>query len=337
MAKSFAQSTTSTATSPIPDRQRVRIAREASLWSPALDQCLRAGMAQGRPGVRQATERVMAQCPSLTRAQCWQRLRWLREHSGGRPLPDAWPEDLLARLREGYAKGGIHKRLAFRAVRARYPGLPGHVIVRLARRQGWLGGPATPMLPRRRWTATEQTRFATMAECRTVAQMARALDRSANAIRWRLGAQSLSAKNDMVWSLRQLASTLRVGTTTLRRWIAERALRVRDARITGDSLRACHAHGSPVHERAPLGKALSTAIAPDQHYRWKDTAKVLGRHIDVVHQGIAQGVFKLADPKVSDRALARFFRQGGVERLDMAKIDQAIYRWFVREYGLPAA
>ena len=343
MAKSFAQPTTSTAKYPAPDRQRVCVARPASSrakchWSPALDQCLRAGIAQGRRGVREATERVIAQYPALTRAQCWQRLRWLREHGcGERPLPNAWPADLLKRLREGYAKGGMHKRAAFRAVRARYPGLPGHVIVRVARQQGWLGGSPTPMSPRRRWTATEQARFAAMAECRTVAQMALALGRSTNAIRWRLGAQSLSAKNDTIWSLRQLASTLRVGTTTLRRWSAERTLQVRDAHITGDSLRAYLAHSAFIHERAIPGGVMSTVIAPDQHYRWKDTARILGCRIDVVRQGIAQGVFKLADPKVSDRALARFFRQCAFERLNMTRIDQAIYRWLAREYRLPTA
>jgi hypothetical protein len=289
-------------------------------------------MAHGRRGVRQATERVMAQCPALTRAECWQRLRWLREHAcGERPLPNAWPADLLKQLREGYAKGGMHKRAAFRAVRTRYPGLPGHVIVRVARRQGWLVGSSTAMSPRRRWTAAEQARFAAMAECRTVAQMALALERSTNAIRWRLGAQSLSAKTDTIWSLRQLASTLRVGTTTLRRWSAERTLRVRDAHITGDSLRAYLAHGSFIHECAIPGDVMSMVIAPDQRYRWKDTARILGCRIDVVRQGIAQGVFKLADPTVSDRALARFFRQGAFERLNIARIDPAIYRWLVRE------
>ncbi len=325
----------------VPDKQRVRLARVAlptakCPWSPALDQCLRAGMAQGRHGVRQATQRVMAQCPALTRVQCWQRLRWLREHAcRERPLSGAWPVDLLAQLRDGYARGGTHKRAAFRAVRARYPGLPGHVIVRQARRQGWLEGSTTAAQRRRRWTSIEQTRFAAMAECRSVAQMALALGRSKNAIRWRLGAQSLSAKNDSMWSLRRLTSTLGVGRTTLRRWIAERALRVRDARITGDSLRAYPACDSPVNECAVSGGKTSTVAASDRHYRWKEAAVLLGCHLRVVRLGIAQGLFKLADPKVSDRTLARFLRPSSSKRLDTARIDPSVCRWLIGEYLSP--
>lgn len=294
-------------------------------------------MAQGRRGVRRATERVMAQCPALTRAQCWHRLRWLREHAcGERPLPDAWPADLLDRLREGYAKGGVYKRAAFSAIRARYPGLPGHVIVRMARQQGWLGNSPAVRSSRRRWTASEQARFASMAECSTVAQMALSLRRSTNAIRWRLGAQSLSAKNDAIWSLRQLASTLRVSTTTLRHWIAEGALRVRDTRITGESLRAYCVHGSCMRERFFSGGVMSMVSAPAQDYHWKDVARILGCSTHAVRQGVAQGVFKLADSKVSDRALAHFFRQCGIARLNLARIDPVICRWLVREYGVSA-
>jgi hypothetical protein len=294
-------------------------------------------MTQGRRGVRQATERVMAQCPSLTRAQCWQRLRWLREHTCcERPIPDAWPVDLLERLREGYAAGGVKKRAAFCAVRARYPDLPGHVVVRLARQQGWLGASMATTSPRRRWTTTEQARFAAMAEHRTVTQMAQALGRSTSAIRWRLGAQSLSAKIDTTWSLRQLSSTFHVGPTTLRRWVAEHALRVHDAHITGDSLLAYRAYDPRIREHVVPGGMTSVVISPDQRYRWKDAARILGCHIEAVRQGVARGVFKLADPKVSERALACFFRQRAVERLNVARIDQAVYRWLVREYRLPA-
>jgi hypothetical protein len=246
-----------------------------------------------------------------------------------------WPADLIERLREGYAHGGAQKRAAFRAVRTRYPDLPGHMIVRLARQQGWLGISKKTASPRRRWTTTEQARFAAMAELRTVTQMARALGRSANAIRWRLGAQSLSARIDTTWSLRQMTSTFHVGPTTLRRWMAERALRVCDAHITGDSLLAYRTRHPCVCKHIARKVMTSTAIAPDRHYRWKDAARILGCHIEAVRQGIAHGVFKLADPKVNERALACFFQRHAIERLNGGRIDQAVYRWLAHEYRLP--
>lgn len=301
-------------------------------WPDAFDQCLRAGLAQGRLGIREATDRVLAQHPAITRAQCWRRLRWLREHAPHScPDTDGWPPELLACLRDGYRDGGARKRAAFRAVRAHYTDLPGHVIVRMARRHGWLP-PSKPSVPtsRRRWTADEQRRFSSMAEHRGVAYMARVLGRSPRAIRWRLAAQGLSAKVGDAWSLHALERTLHVSHNTLQRWIAEHDLRVRDAHITGASLRDCVAWALRECADQPL-----PVVHPERSYRWKDAAALLG-HRGAVREALANGMLKLADATVSDRALETFFRRHGVQRLNCMRIDPAIHRWLMREYRLPA-
>jgi hypothetical protein len=303
-----------------------------------LDQCLRDGMTQGRRGVRIATDRVMAVCPALTRAQCWQRLRWLREHTCRvRPLPDAWPVDLVEQLRKGYRQGGVHKRTAFRAVRVRYPDLPGHVIVRFARQQGWLGTSTADASPRQSWTAMDQKRFAAMAEHRSVVEIAQALGRSIKAVRWRLGAQSLSARVDGMWSLRRLASTFHVGQATLRHWIAEHAIRVRDAHITGDSLLAYCTNDSCRHACVVRNDTTSFAIQPEQRYSWKDATRLLGGNIKAVRRGVARGMLKLRDTRVSDHALESFCRHHAAGRLHRVLIDPAIHRWLMSEYHLPSA
>ena len=305
-------------------------------WPQELDQCLRAALAQGRPNVRIAVNRMLQAHPALTRAQCWQRLRWLREHTScERPTPDSWPVELIEQLRAGYRCGGACKRDAFRAIRTHFPNLPGHVIVRFARSQGWLTTCSSTCVPRRRWTAAEQAHFASMAEHRSVTQIAQALGRSTKAVRWRLGAQGLSARIEGVWSLRQLGDTFHIGTATLRRRIVEHALRVRDAHITGASLLACRRFAALGEALRVQNRAPSLSIQPDRHYRWKEAAQLLGHRIDFVQQGVAHGVLKLVDARVSDAALQRFCTHYAQGRLHCDRIEPAIYRWLVREYGLP--
>lgn len=318
-------------------KPRPRDAVVASHWSPALDRCLRAAITQGRRGIRVATDRVMAQCPALTRAQCWQRLRWLREHTNhARPARGAWPPALLEQLREGYREGGALKRAAFRAVRAHYPDLPGHVIVRVARQHGWLAKSSehTTEAVCKRWTNADQKHFASMAEHRSVAHIARVLGRTPRAIRWRLGAQSLSAKVDDDWSLHTLERTFHVGHATLHRWIAQHDLRVRDAHITGASLRAYGARDHYDDTRVERRRALSLDINSERGYRWTEAAVLLGHRVAGVREAVARGVLKLVNTHVSDRALKAFCRQRAVERLNLARIDPAVHRWLISEYRM---
>jgi hypothetical protein len=310
-------------------------------WSDALDQCLRNGLAQGRRGVREATDRLMAQCAGLTRQHCWQRLRWLREHDARiRPEGGAWPAELIELLQKGYLEGGAVKRAAFRAVRLRYPDLPGHVISRMARKKGWISDAAADAggsTTRRRWTEAEQKHFSSMAEHRCVSHMAQALDRSPQAIRWRLGARSLSARATDAWSLHRLERTLHVSHMTLQHWIAEHDLRVRDAHITGSSLHACVARAL-YEDVCPTPSTLTTtpaaSVHPGRKYRWKEAVELLG-HRDAVRQALALGELKLVDAKVSDRALETFCRRRAAQRLNAARIDPAIHQWLVSEYRLP--
>ena len=97
------------------------------------------GMKHGPQGIREATNKVLALRAGLTRADCWKRLRVLREAGkGSHPAPRNWPAEVKELLREGYQQGGEKKRQAIKTVRDLYPGLPSNTPSRFARRQGWI-------------------------------------------------------------------------------------------------------------------------------------------------------------------------------------------------------
>jgi len=76
------------------------------------------GMKHGPQGIREATNKVLALRAGLTRADCWKRLRVLREAGkGSHPAPRNWPAEVKELLREGYQQGGEKKRQAIKTVR----------------------------------------------------------------------------------------------------------------------------------------------------------------------------------------------------------------------------
>src|SRR3989442_9639109 len=85
--------------------------RSSSLWLPEIDQILLVGMKHGLPGIHEATNSVLRLRPELTRADCWKRLRYLRENgNGNHPVPFNFSEEIRELLWNGYREGGREKR-----------------------------------------------------------------------------------------------------------------------------------------------------------------------------------------------------------------------------------
>ena len=75
-------------------------------WLPEIDRILIVGMKHGPQGIREATSKVLALRAGLTRADCWKRLRVLRETANGSASCAAE----LARRSERVAERGISAR-----------------------------------------------------------------------------------------------------------------------------------------------------------------------------------------------------------------------------------
>src|SRR5216683_703762 len=211
-------------------------AKRSSPWLPEIDQILLVGLKHGRLGIREATNKVIALRSGLTRADCWQRLRFLREDSNGNyPAPRKWPLEIKDLLRDGYKEGGPKKRQAIKVVKELYPGLPSHTPSRFARRQGWLKHATADHQTRPR-TEQEEQKLWELAGYEPAAKIGERLGRSEGAVRFRLKLLGLSVKVKDGWSLRGLQELLHVGPSRLRRFVADGSLRVRDSRISANSL-----------------------------------------------------------------------------------------------------
>jgi hypothetical protein len=305
-------------------------------WLPEMDRILIVGMKHGPQGIREATSKVLALRAGMTRADCWKRLRVLRETGNGSyPAPRNWPAEVKELLREGYQQGGEKKRQAIKAVRNLYPGLPSNTPSRFARRQGWI--PKTTQIRRRRpWTEHEERKLWELAGYETAARIAGRLGRSEGAVRFRLKSLGLSVKVKDGWSFRALQEMLHVGPAKLRRFIADGSLRVRDPRISAESLFALR------DDRTAAGSVPTEAVervAPKPRknandYSWGSAAKLLGVDVVQVREWIVEGKLKIVDGFVTERAFQDFCRQRGSE-LNSALLGNEFRDWLVEGYSLP--
>lgn len=316
--------------------QHVGSHRRAGAWLPEIDRILIVGMKHGPQGIREATNKVLALRAGLTRADCWKRLRSLRASGNhSHPSPRNWPVEIKELLREGYQQGGEKKRQAIKAVRTLYPGLPSNAPSRFARRQGWIPK-TTQARSRRPWTEHEERKLWELAGYETAARIAERLGRSEGAVRFRLKSLSLSVKVKDGWSFRALQEMLHVGPAKLRRFIADGSLRVRDPRITAESLFALR------DDRAAAGSVPTEAVeqvAPKPRknanaYSWGSAAKLLGVDLVQVREWIVEGELKIVDGFVTERAFQDFCKKRGSE-LNSALLGNEVRNWLVEGYSLP--
>ena len=305
-------------------------------WLPEMDRILIVGMKHGSQGIREATNKVLALRAGMTRADCWKRLRLLRERTNGSyPAPRNWPAEVKELLREGYQQGAEKKRQAIKAVRNLYPGLPSNTPSRFARRQGWILNTAQ-IRGRRPWTEHEERKLWELAGYETAARIADRLGRSEGAVRFRLKSLSLSVKVKDGWSFRALQEMLHVGPAKLRRFIADGSLRVRDPRISAESLFALR------DDRAAAGSVPTEAVeqvAPKPRknanaYSWGSAAKLLGVDLVQVREWIVEGELKIVDGFVTERAFQDFCKKRGSE-LNSALLGNEVRNWLVEGYSLP--
>src|SRR6516162_4076848 len=158
----------------------------------AIDQMLLAAMQQGPAKKREAINRILELVPNWTRGDCWRRIRQLRKHLASNESECC---------RKGKAKTS----------RPRVP------VSRSS------GAPCTP---------AEYDALFRLAGYEPVNRIAQRLGRSAQAVRYRLGALGMSARVTDGWSLRALRKLLRVGPARLRYLVGSGILRVRDPRVT---------------------------------------------------------------------------------------------------------
>lgn len=309
--------------------------RRTATWLPEMDQILIVGMKHGPQGIREATSKVLALRSGLTRADCWKRLRSLREAGKHNyPAPRNWPPGIKELLREGYQQGGEKKRHAIKAVRELYPGLPSNTASRFARRQGWIPK-STQTRGRRPWTGHEERKLWELAGYETAARIAEHLGRSEGAVRFRLKSLGLSVKVKDGWSFRALQEMLHVGAAKLRRFVADGCLRVRDPRISTKSLIALR-EGKIAAGSAPTEavEGVSQKIRKNATgYSWGSTAKLLGVDIGQVRKWIVEGKLKIVDGFVTERAFQDFCKKRGSE-LNTTLLGKEIRDWLVEGYSL---
>lgn len=260
-----------------------------------IDRLLTEGMRIGPASKRRAINKILRDFPKLTRGDCWQRIRQLRQP----------PE-----------------------------------VANLQTPQGGGRSSSSRAEPRRRpaprpWTEADDDKLLNWAGYEGVDKIARRLNRSERAIRYRLCALGMSAKVTDGWSFRALRRTLRVSTTRLRQFMAGGALRVRDPRITANSLVEFYNRN-----RTSLGPCAAKKIAratskTRNAYQWERAADLLGVAIAQVQRWIANGQLKVLDTFVSDRSFEEFCEKHGAE-INIALIDPATRKWLVEEYGVPS-
>ena len=309
-------------------------------WLPEIDRILIVGMKHGRRGIREATSKVLALRAGLTRADCWKRLRSLREDANGNGTyasPRNWPSEIKELLREGYLQGGHQKREAIKRIRELYPGLPSSTPSRFARRQGWLANTAQVSM-RRPWTQYEDRKLWELAGYETATKIAQRLGRSEQAVRFRLKSLGLSVKVKDGWSFRALQEMLHVGPSKLRRFIADGALRVRDPRITGNSLvillqSLAVPATSNCQQEAMVGANLETLSKDGKSYSWGSAARLLGVDLERIRGWITTGELKIVDGFVTERAFQDFCKKCGSE-LNCALLGNEVRDWLIEGYSM---
>ena len=259
----------------------------------AIDQLLIAGIKLGSAKKREAINRVLELVPEWTRGDCWQRINELR-------------------------------RAAKRAAREqRHPAKATESEEAAAARR-----PAC-----RPWTPADGDRLLNLAGHEPVKRIAQRLDRSVRAVRFQMAALGISAKVTDAWSLRALWKMLRVRPSRLSYFIGNGLLKVRDARISANSLAVYCGQNQPSLTPASLERVTDALVKGTEGYTWERAADLLGVTVAQVQSGISAGQLRVVDTFVTDRSFEEFCKKHG-DQVNMTLIDPATAKWLVSEYGV---
>lgn len=331
-----------------------------------VDRILCEGMKRGRTGSHSAIERVLKHEPGLARAELWLRIRQLKQSSNGKVYQrTAWsPEDDQI-LRKGYEEGWKGKRKAVGELLRRHPGWQPHSIWGRAAKLGLLRKPPqkTRLRSRQLWTEDDDRILLAMAGYKTAEFIAKALQRSENAVRYRLAVLGKSSRVHLEgYARRTLAKELHLGSRTIQRLIVQGMVEVRDPRITRKSLEDACKTGrltASLHDQLPDAKEsaaiprqeapaatpatnsipVSPGVAskPPRSCRakriWTDMASQLSVDVSVIEELIFHGVLKLYDPRVTEKSLTRFCsRYGALIKSDF--LDKETRDWLAGSMDL---
>lgn len=300
------------------------------------DHVLRTGLKHGPAGRRAAIKELCARIPGVTPGQCWKRLRQLREGGNGQgPTSSIWTPEITQVLEEGYRLGGRKKTEAINQILQMCPGLKRHSVSKYARRQSWGGYSKEHGRFGRRsaWNELQRKELFHLAGCEPAKKIAQRLQHTEAAVRWQLRALGLAARVKDGYSLRSLQKTLHLGLDRLHRYVATESLRVRDPRISSESLGAFLADheaefGPGVREQ---GSAL--LLSGSDGYSGTKVARLLGVEVSRVAELIGSGALRVLDSSVTERAFQSFLRKHGAE-LNFELIDSDTRKWLADEYGV---
>ncbi len=213
------------------------------------------------------------------------------------------------------------------------PGLA-HLPERQRRNGGIQSSKAARHSPRP-WTSADDDKLLNWAGYERVDKIAQRLNRSVRAIRFRLCALGMSAKVSDGWSLRALRKLLRVSPTRLRQFIGSGMLRVRDARISANSLVGFCDRNRTSLDPAAVERIAAAMVRKRDAYPWERAADFLGVTVAQVQCWIEAGQLKVLDAFVTDRSFEEFCKKHGAE-INTALMDPATAKWLIDEYGAPA-
>jgi hypothetical protein len=185
----------------------------------------------------------------------------------------------------------------------------------------------------RPWLPEDDATLLDLAGYEPVDRIAERLGRSERAVRFRLGALGMSARVTDGWSQRALRKLLRMSRARLRQLVAGGMLRVRDPRITSDSLAAWCTRNRAVPDPGDVPATLPFSNSAGA-CSWKRAAKILKMELADVQRLISAGDLKLVDTFVTDRAFEEFCRKHG-GAINMTLMDVATRKWLSTEYGVP--
>ena len=262
-------------------------------WLPEFDRLLIAGIKRGPAMKKEAINKVLQLGPHWTRGDCWRRIKELRRAAKRAALEERHPSKTK---KSGKAT-------------------------------------AAPRPVSRPWTPADDDRLLNLAGYEPVKRIAQRLDRSVRAVRFRMAALGMSARVTDAWSLRALWKMLRVRPSRLRYFIGNGLLRVRDARISANSLAAFCEHNQSAVGPSAVERITAALVKGDEGYTWERAAELLGVSVAHVQSGISGGQLKVVDTFVTDRAFEEFCEKHS-DQINMMLIDPATAKWLVSEYGV---
>jgi len=266
----------------------------SSRYIQVIDALLIASIKLGPSAKRDAINKILQNVPQLTRGDCWQRIRYLRKTPALANIELTRPNTPAPKPR----KNDPERRTTLRP-----------------------------------WTTADDDKLLTLAGYERIEKIAQRLDRSVRAVRFRLGALGMSAKLKDGWSMRSLRSMLRISNTRLRVLIGKGMLRVRDSRISADSLSLFWEQNRAKFDPAANERVIAALQKGDEGFMWERAADLLGVTVAEVQNWICKGQLRVFDTFVTERSFEEFCKKHG-ERINKALIDPEVVKWLIEEYGL---